>query len=86
VWIVVTQTYLICWESRRVNAPIICMQHLFLVFLHSLLWWNYDETPKNLKFVYLEREKEREKERKNREKTMFFSFFLKKKTSRQNKK
>ncbi len=23
-WIVVTQTYLICWESRRVYAPIIC--------------------------------------------------------------
>ena len=41
VRIVVTQTYLICWESRLVYAPIICIQHLFGVILHSLLGWNW---------------------------------------------
>jgi hypothetical protein len=29
VWIVVTQTYLICRESRHEYAPIVCIQHLF---------------------------------------------------------
>ncbi len=29
VRIVVTQTYLICRESRRAYAPIVCIQHLF---------------------------------------------------------
>jgi hypothetical protein len=36
--------------------------------------------------VYREREKEREKERKNREKTIFFLFFLRKKRLPPNKK
>ncbi len=30
-------TDLICWESRLVYPPIICMEHLFWVFLHNLL-------------------------------------------------
>ena len=40
-WIVVTQTYLIWWEARRVYAPISCTEHLFWGILHNLLWWNW---------------------------------------------
>ncbi len=72
VWIVVTQTYLICWKSRRVYARIICMQHFFGVFLHRLLWWNWSNSKEPKVCVQRKREREREKERKNREKTKFF--------------
>ncbi len=81
VWIVVTRTYLICWKSRHAYAPIICMQHLFWVFLHILLWWTSLKS-KEPKVCVQERMRER-KRKKKRENKVFNYYFLKKTNSRQ---
>ncbi len=71
VWIVFTQTYLICWESRHVYTPIICMVHLFLVFLHILFWWNSLKS-KEPKVCVQERKRQREREEKQRKNKVFY--------------
>ena len=69
MWIVVTHTYLICWESRYTHDPITCTQQLFelsfTTYFYEIDWNQKNQT------VCTEKERERETKQRGKKKFLF---------------